>query len=159
MSGLSARALPRKALACTLCRNRKVKCSGEIPCQGCRARGVECVYIDGKKRGPPLGYVRVKKRILNANAEENEQLMSPVLPAKIETIPFQSYNIPDHGYSDVNQWDHVFFRQLTFEDEDGSRLPFIDYYFKWAHRELPFLSKDWIDENFHLLPPYFLHAM
>ncbi|RIB24606.1 hypothetical protein C2G38_2241935 [Gigaspora rosea] len=39
--------------ACTNCRAKKEKCSGEEKCTNCIRRNKECVYVSsGKKRGP-----------------------------------------------------------------------------------------------------------
>ena len=36
--------------ACTHCRMRKVKCSGELPrCKGCEEANVECAYSQNRK--------------------------------------------------------------------------------------------------------------
>lgn len=43
----------RGSKACTFCSRRKIKCDGAEPCSVCRARKFECIYIQGKKRGPP----------------------------------------------------------------------------------------------------------
>lgn len=40
----------RATHACTKCRQRKVKCSGERPrCKHCLEFGLECEYVDGKR--------------------------------------------------------------------------------------------------------------
>ena len=162
MSDLSARARPRKTLACVLCRSRKVKCSGEIPCKGCVSRGIECVVIDGKKRGPPLGYVRTKKIEKSASPKSGfTELPNVFPPQNQQAFPVFKASLGNPIVDGVNveEWDHSYFRGLDFEDEDGSRLGFIDYYFKWVHMTLPFLSKDYVEDNFHLLPLYLLHSM
>ncbi|KAI0738177.1 hypothetical protein C8Q80DRAFT_262382 [Daedaleopsis nitida] len=38
--------------ACEPCRERKVKCSGDLPCQYCSKMGKECLYGERKMRGP-----------------------------------------------------------------------------------------------------------
>ncbi|CAG8536241.1 16207_t:CDS:1 [Dentiscutata erythropus] len=39
--------------ACTNCRAKKEKCSGEEKCSNCIRRNKECIYVSsGKKRGP-----------------------------------------------------------------------------------------------------------
>jgi hypothetical protein len=46
---------------------QKIRCigSGEPPCQNCLEAGVECIYVEGKKRGPAKGYFDViTKRFL-----------------------------------------------------------------------------------------------
>jgi Fungal Zn(2)-Cys(6) binuclear cluster domain len=42
-------------------RVQKIRCigTGEPPCQNCQDAGVECVYVEGKKRGPAKGYFEV----------------------------------------------------------------------------------------------------
>lgn len=44
--------------ACEPCRARRLKCTGQLPCNSCEARGDECVFDahpnkGGKKRGLP----------------------------------------------------------------------------------------------------------
>ncbi|KAJ1034633.1 hypothetical protein NDA18_001489 [Ustilago nuda] len=43
----------RGSKACTFCSRRKMKCDGNDPCSACQGRLIECVYVQGKKRGPP----------------------------------------------------------------------------------------------------------
>ena len=40
---------------------QKIRCigTGEPPCQNCLEAGVECIYVEGKKRGPAKGYFDV----------------------------------------------------------------------------------------------------
>jgi Fungal Zn(2)-Cys(6) binuclear cluster domain len=40
---------------------QKIRCigTGEPPCQNCLEAGIDCVYVEGKKRGPAKGYFDV----------------------------------------------------------------------------------------------------
>ncbi|KAL3440564.1 hypothetical protein BJX65DRAFT_26930 [Aspergillus insuetus] len=50
-SALLTRKRPhRSAVACNLCRLRKVKCDGKSPCSYCFARGAECAFQERKRR-------------------------------------------------------------------------------------------------------------
>ncbi|AEO61292.1 hypothetical protein MYCTH_2071661 [Thermothelomyces thermophilus ATCC 42464] len=45
--------MPRQHLtpnACLVCRRKRTKCDGQLPCRRCRSRGEECVYEDKKWR-------------------------------------------------------------------------------------------------------------
>lgn len=51
----SAKERRRVARACTACRNRKIKCSGNSPqCKHCESAGWECVYIMPRKDHPKM---------------------------------------------------------------------------------------------------------
>lgn len=39
--------------ACDLCKAKKARCSGTLPCEGCTRKGVECVYDAKYSRGRP----------------------------------------------------------------------------------------------------------
>lgn len=41
---------PRTTYACDICRKRKTKCSGEVPCSYCVRHGLECLYTYVKKK-------------------------------------------------------------------------------------------------------------
>lgn len=45
MANLRKRRFPYTAVACEKCQRRKIKCSGENPCKGCRDSEHECVYL------------------------------------------------------------------------------------------------------------------
>ncbi|KAL2195622.1 hypothetical protein P885DRAFT_40006 [Corynascus similis CBS 632.67] len=45
--------MPRQHLtpnACLVCRRKRTKCDGQLPCRRCRSRGEECIYEDKKWR-------------------------------------------------------------------------------------------------------------
>ena len=42
----------RVTQACEACKFRKVKCSGDCPCERCTGRGLQCIYGERKPRGP-----------------------------------------------------------------------------------------------------------
>ncbi|KPM41901.1 hypothetical protein AK830_g4608 [Neonectria ditissima] len=44
MASLRKRRFPYTRVACDKCQRRKIKCSGERPCKGCRESDAECVY-------------------------------------------------------------------------------------------------------------------
>lgn len=56
-------------------------------------------------------------------------------------------------------WNHLTFFCILMLEEDGTVVRFLDFYFKWVNRELPLLSKDWINRNLAEMPLYLLHAM
>ncbi|PYH67203.1 uncharacterized protein BO88DRAFT_436837 [Aspergillus vadensis CBS 113365] len=41
---------PRTSKACKECRARKTKCDGHQPCSRCAGCGIDCAYVDGKKK-------------------------------------------------------------------------------------------------------------
>ncbi|KAL6597666.1 hypothetical protein U3516DRAFT_119304 [Neocallimastix sp. 'constans'] len=41
----------RVTQACNFCKIKRVKCSGDCPCQKCVSNNVKCIYSDSKKRG------------------------------------------------------------------------------------------------------------
>ncbi|KAF0387216.1 putative fungal-specific transcription factor [Gigaspora margarita] len=62
-------------LACTSCRDKKEKCSGEAICANCKRHNRECVYIKPtKKRGPKP---KSDKKPIITPALEN--LLNPVV--------------------------------------------------------------------------------
>ncbi|CAG8613128.1 20862_t:CDS:1 [Cetraspora pellucida] len=39
-------------IACTNCKRKHAKCSGEVPCMPCKEKNLKCWFKPGKKRGP-----------------------------------------------------------------------------------------------------------
>ena len=48
----------RGSKACAFCSRRKIKCDGGEPCAVCQTRLLQCVYVKGRKRGPPPKHVQ-----------------------------------------------------------------------------------------------------
>lgn len=48
----------RGSRACAFCSRRKIKCDGCEPCSACKSRKTDCIYVQGKKRGPPSKHER-----------------------------------------------------------------------------------------------------
>ncbi|CAG8453280.1 15727_t:CDS:2 [Acaulospora colombiana] len=65
----------RLTQACDACRKKKVKCSGEKPCNNCTRLGLSCTYLPStRKRGPRVGLVEsLEKRLL-----QMERLLQPL---------------------------------------------------------------------------------
>lgn len=61
------------ALACKLCRQRKIKCTRELPyCLICQRAAQQCQYPETVKRpGPRIGYVQPPRRKAEGRAKEN----------------------------------------------------------------------------------------
>ncbi|KAL2821151.1 hypothetical protein BJX63DRAFT_379487 [Aspergillus granulosus] len=49
-SPMNTREAARTRIACTACRERKIKCSGKQPCRYCTKRNLECVIPENSKR-------------------------------------------------------------------------------------------------------------
>ena len=81
MSNLACRvAAGQKSLrsACDLCHQGKVKCSGGVPCEGCRKLSVRCKYSTSNRTGRPKGVKNKKtleriKQFYAASAKEEEE--------------------------------------------------------------------------------------
>lgn len=163
MAEMNKRSAARQIVACSLCRSRKVKCSGEIPCKNCVARGTECIVMEGKKRGPSVGLRKAKKGPKLDRTPQHFESVSPVQNDEQSTtsdgtlISAIESSLVENSQEQI--FTHAFFRNVTLEDFDGNRLPFVDYYFKWANKLIPFFSKIWLESNFLDLPIYLLHSM
>ncbi|KAL4900407.1 hypothetical protein BDW74DRAFT_188256 [Aspergillus multicolor] len=81
---MSSRTRPRitKSIACRRCHSRKVKCSGGIPCNGCRqaAKDDECEY-PRKNR-----LVKVSEQYIEDLISENQRLRGSAQPPSDETV-------------------------------------------------------------------------
>lgn len=67
----------KQTTACVACRTRKAKCSGSTPCTRCTSKGLSCVFLQNKKRGPPA-----KKNVLaisqpSVNRRRRDGMVSP----------------------------------------------------------------------------------
>eukprot|EP00033_Pygsuia_biforma_P001062 GCRY01001209.1.p1 GENE.GCRY01001209.1~~GCRY01001209.1.p1 ORF type:complete len:859 (-),score=208.84 GCRY01001209.1:527-3103(-) len=84
-------AIKKTVSACDRCRNRKVKCDGQLPCSRCAAAGVYCVYSQQKRRGAK------KKTKFEADvaAADQELIQSPACAALLDI--FFSYIEPFFG--------------------------------------------------------------
>ncbi|KAF5583108.1 DNA binding domain-containing protein [Fusarium pseudocircinatum] len=64
------RSVPRVVSACDSCKRRKLKCSGEQPCQRCYAGNVICTYGSTSARIKPLDYIRhLESRVADLEAQ------------------------------------------------------------------------------------------
>ncbi|KAL7914114.1 hypothetical protein GGI35DRAFT_235735 [Trichoderma velutinum] len=85
----------RSNTACIRCRERKVKCSGSLPCQNCSSRSVECAFDPEDKK------VVVSERFLNELKRSSSYLphTSPSHTSKRRRV--RSYSRGDYGIQDV----------------------------------------------------------
>ncbi|PKK46836.1 hypothetical protein CI102_10016 [Trichoderma harzianum] len=81
----------RSITACIRCRERKVKCSGSLPCQNCSSRSVECAFDPEDKK------VVVSERFLNELKRSSSHLphISPSHTSKRQRV--RSYPREDDG--------------------------------------------------------------
>ncbi|KAL6819050.1 hypothetical protein V8C40DRAFT_252346 [Trichoderma camerunense] len=79
----------RSITACIRCRERKVKCSGSLPCQNCSSRSVECAFDPEDKK------VVVSERFLNELKRSSSHLphISPSHTSKRQRV--RSYPCED----------------------------------------------------------------
>ncbi|CAO1635163.1 unnamed protein product [Sympodiomycopsis kandeliae] len=64
----------RAALSCVACRERKIKCNRQIPCDQCTKRGdQELCFLDPYKRGPPAGQSKSAKVQAQLQAQAEQQ--------------------------------------------------------------------------------------
>lgn len=61
----------RGSKACTFCSRRKIKCDGNDPCSACHSRSIDCIYVEGKKRGPPSRTELERKATGNVNGRSH----------------------------------------------------------------------------------------
>ncbi|KAM5526735.1 hypothetical protein FOXYSP1_20854 [Fusarium oxysporum f. sp. phaseoli] len=67
----------RASTACTHCRRRKIKCSGEIPCRYCTKRGFSCTFPEnGRKKLYPVQYVQQLEATASTACQSQEVLSS-----------------------------------------------------------------------------------
>lgn len=79
-------------LACDLCHQGKVKCSGGTPCEGCRKLGVRCKYSTSNRTGRPKGVKNKKtldriKQLRADDASEHEHEETRVAGNVCRAIP------------------------------------------------------------------------
>ncbi|KAF5248261.1 hypothetical protein FANTH_6054 [Fusarium anthophilum] len=66
----SIRSVPRVMSACDTCKRRKLKCSGEQPCERCYTSNVICTYGSTSARIKPLDYIRhLESRVADLEAQ------------------------------------------------------------------------------------------
>ncbi|CAG8779145.1 18092_t:CDS:1 [Dentiscutata erythropus] len=70
--------------ACTNCQQKHTKCSGNVICERCTLRNLECTFIDsGKKRGPRVN-CKFSEQVSVFNGPENEfegiSMLSSTIP-------------------------------------------------------------------------------
>ncbi|PVU89023.1 hypothetical protein BB561_005596 [Smittium simulii] len=65
--GILASAKPQKAMACTNCRKKKIKCDGKIPsCNACARNKQSCIYVLSRRRGRPSRAGKELERNINS---------------------------------------------------------------------------------------------
>eukprot|EP01102_Stenamoeba_stenopodia_P018999 TRINITY_DN705_c0_g1_i1.p1 TRINITY_DN705_c0_g1~~TRINITY_DN705_c0_g1_i1.p1 ORF type:complete len:702 (-),score=104.98 TRINITY_DN705_c0_g1_i1:133-2238(-) len=77
--------------ACNFCRKMHSSCEGRPRCNNCVIRGIECVFMEKKKPGPPLGYKKRKNsnssNSTGGNADKKVKKSSEVISTKPMSIP------------------------------------------------------------------------
>ncbi|KAF2484146.1 hypothetical protein BDY17DRAFT_295097 [Neohortaea acidophila] len=61
----------RVRAACITCRRKKIRCSGEVPCQTCKERGVVCEGLTQRKR-PHKGTIKDSRKARDASAHSRQ---------------------------------------------------------------------------------------
>lgn len=87
---------PRVIQACEACRASKLKCSGELPCQGCELRGLDCAYAS-TSRGLPAGLVdslREENAALKARVAALEAAARVPAPGGSAELSLRSIDTP-----------------------------------------------------------------
>ncbi|RIB15979.1 hypothetical protein C2G38_2038951 [Gigaspora rosea] len=96
---------PYVTKACTNCRQRHTKCSGETICKYCMLRNLECIFIDsGKKRGPRTKYrLRTDSRLFEENYIFNgsEINFDEISMSFVTSNIIQSYALTSSDNSDI----------------------------------------------------------
>lgn len=68
----------RTVRACEGCHRSKSKCIndglGTTPCQACARKGIECVYLEQKKRGPKTGALKQLQEEVAALRQQLKQV-------------------------------------------------------------------------------------
>jgi hypothetical protein len=79
------------------CKKQHRKCDGQFPCKNCIKKGLECVYVARKKRGP-----RKQKRspTSTSNVQETTQISKK---PKVDTIQ-PSFDLKNHLYLCVTKF-------------------------------------------------------
>ena len=96
----------RGSKACAFCSRRKIKCDGCEPCSVCQARNFECIYIQGKKRGPPSKLERQQQQ-----QQQRAQLSRHSLSSSYAA---SSSSAQSEAANDVDQ---LSFKRARFEDD------------------------------------------
>ncbi|VBB83594.1 Putative Conidial development protein fluffy [Podospora comata] len=89
--------MPRQHLtpnACLVCRKKRTKCDGQIPCRRCRSRGEECSYEDKKWR--TKDHLRSEIERLRAEQRQGEA----VIQALVDNKPDQWEVVQDRMRAD-----------------------------------------------------------
>ncbi|KAK0668734.1 putative conidial development protein fluffy [Cercophora samala] len=89
--------MPRQHLtpnACLVCRKKRTKCDGQIPCRRCRSRGEECLYEDKKWR--TKDHLRSEIERLRAEQRQGEA----VIQALVDNKPDQWEVVQDRMRAD-----------------------------------------------------------
>ncbi|KAL2256579.1 hypothetical protein VTK26DRAFT_1462 [Humicola hyalothermophila] len=94
--------MPRQHLtpnACLVCRKKRTKCDGQLPCRRCKARGEECAYEDKKWR--TKDHLRSEIERLRTEQRQSHALLRA---------------LTNH---DLAQWETVLNRMRAGEDPDS----------------------------------------
>jgi hypothetical protein len=75
--------------ACEYCKKQHRKCDGNNPCKNCEKRGIECVYVARKKRGPRKP--KILKRTLSTELEKQPQKKTKTLEEQKQQNDMVSY--------------------------------------------------------------------
>ncbi|KAK3387881.1 putative C6-zinc finger TF, regulator of conidiation [Podospora didyma] len=100
--------MPRQHLtpnACLVCRRKRTKCDGQMPCRRCRSRGEECVYEDKKWR--TKDHLRSEIERLRAEQRQGHALIRALTdndPKQWETILDRLRN--DDSPDSIAEWIH-----------------------------------------------------
>ncbi|PWN18407.1 hypothetical protein BCV69DRAFT_314608 [Microstroma glucosiphilum] len=99
----------RAALSCVACRERKIKCDRQLPCDQCIKRGdEELCFLDPYKRGPPAAQSKSAKVQAQLQEQAKQQAERERQRAEAAVAPDQSrqgqHSQPGHpGYSAQQQ--------------------------------------------------------
>lgn len=141
--GVDENGKPKKHVACTLCRKRKLKCDGAKPrCSGCEKNDYMCEYVPlHKKSGPKKGYVRT----LEARVAQLEQLLreeQAVESSPLDKPAAEESNTKDPSQREKEKSEHESrIERLRSSLSDEVTKVLINGFFERSHRALMFINR------------------
>ncbi|KAI0384271.1 hypothetical protein F5Y04DRAFT_278276 [Hypomontagnella monticulosa] len=101
-------------MACKLCRDRKVRCNGEVECESCRRSGEPCVYIPTQK--PTKSDLIQTIEILQGRLEKAEAFLAG------QNLATQCNTYTNHTTEPISLEDHGFEFQIPTFSESNNEL-------------------------------------
>ncbi|ORY03324.1 fungal-specific transcription factor domain-domain-containing protein [Clohesyomyces aquaticus] len=104
-AALDPRQRRKVSRACDICKTKKAKCSGTVPCESCQRKGLECLYEARYSRGkpptPPQSryppeHTRDDTRTLSPREREDRPTPRPLLPYSSSYLDRPQHHIATH---------------------------------------------------------------